>query len=325
MKSLKRLFTGPHRREGGATPEAPLWDRLDACGIAFRAPMAELITRHGSFPSPWGSQCEACVIGSTTPFIDGEGQQAAFEFADDADMTAPPLQILCSVAASPDHRLNYAKAVHALVKLFGEGEVHSGETSTSRVWRLGHAWLACTVYPPEKNVHLDAPHPRPEAERVAAALRITPSWRTPLSDEEAAWCAQADPLGPPWPAEAASRLITPLTRDLPQDAGLLSGPAITPDGAALVMIRADGLCDILPAAQIETVELRRITAGRSGPSASVSLGYQPAKASAQYPKQPRRYFNLAYLPGDAAALDGAAKGLAARLGVRLNSTDDTDV
>ena len=141
--------------------------------------MQDLIARHGSFPSTWDRDADACICEGTKPFIQVQDQPLTFQFGTGTDLSAPPAMLWCAVDANPDHRLNYAKAVYALVKLFGDGEAHSGKDCTYRLWQFGRAQLTCTVYPPDKNAWRDTPHERSERDRVKASICIIPHWQPP--------------------------------------------------------------------------------------------------------------------------------------------------
>lgn len=321
MKSLKRLFARASKGGSGAPPETPLWDHLDACGIAFRAPMQDLIARHGSFPSPWERSSDACVFGGTAPFLTGEDRPATFQFTASSDLSAPPERFWCTVDANPDHRLNYAKAVHALVRLFGQGEVHSGNDSTSRNWRFGHAQLSCTVRPPEKNQWRDTPQLRADRDRVMASICVVPNWRPAVTPQEAQWCASALPLRIDHPLTEWSAHITSLTRDLPGTLNLAPGPYFAPNDAAYMFVQGGGLIDILPRQDICTVELLRVTSGRGGPAATLSLSYQPGSDE----RLPRKLVRVAHMSGKASAFDALAEQLATRLGLGLNSANQVDI
>lgn len=327
MKSLKRLFSRRAVLKDAATAEAHFWDYLDACGIPFRTPMVDLITRHGSFPTPFVAGSETCIIEGAQPFVAGQDRPPFFQFSARTDISAVPERLWCAVDANPDHRLNYAKAIHALVQLFGEGEVRSGGDSTARHWNLGHAQLSCTVYPPEKNLWRDTPHERPQRDRVKASICIVPNWRLPVSPQETTWLATAEDVLGTLPDSRQTATITPLTRDLPAGTQLAPGVAFAPGngadkGGAILRLRADGLVDILPQARAETVELHRVTAGRGGVSATLSLGYTAPGAPQD---QPRQMLTLSYVSDAAHALDGAADRLAAKLNLGLNTHDQVDV
>lgn len=151
MSPLKRILTSPFSKQNKpAETEAPLWDHLDACGIDFRASIRTLIDEHEHHPLGWAPDRDICTINSASPFCAGLDQDVSFEFDPSADLSGPPQHLRCAVRADPDFRMNYARATHALVKLFGEGVANSTDTSVGRIWTFGDAWVTCTTFPPNR-------------------------------------------------------------------------------------------------------------------------------------------------------------------------------
>ncbi len=315
MKLLKRLASAGKRRLVGAAPEAPLWDHLDACGIPFRTPMADLISQYGSYPIGWSEALDTCTPQGHAQFIAGLAHQPTFQFSRDTDLLVPANYFFCAVQESADHRLNYAKAIHALVGLFGKGEPSSTSNTVAREWRFGHARLSCTVWPPERqDKGRNSRHDMFPETITEASITFTPAWRPPLSAEERAYCETAQPLDLGAHQSAAYGPVGPLTRDWPGDlASLPLGPAFAQDDAALLCATAPGLVDIVPRSWITAIALDRITGGRGGMEALVKLKF----ARSGQTHLPESWITLAYAHGDPHALDAQAEQLAARLGLEI--------
>lgn len=142
---IRRLF-----RRGGGLTEVRLWDRLDKCGINFRAPMSELIARYGCHPLGWADGIDICPMEGARPFVDGQTDPMVFDFTDQTDLSKPPPLLRCAVRNSPDFRINYARAIAGLVKHFGEGEDDTHDNAVGRLWQMGPARVTCHVIPPDR-------------------------------------------------------------------------------------------------------------------------------------------------------------------------------
>ena len=152
---------------------------MDRCGIAFRAPMSELIARNGCHPIGWADGIDICPLEEARPFVDGQTDPMVFDFTDQTDLSQSPALLRCAVRKSPDFRINYARAIAQLVKRFGEGEDDTHEGAVGRCWQMGAARITCHVIPP------DRVNPTQQTRRnamfpdraVEAAILITPGFR----------------------------------------------------------------------------------------------------------------------------------------------------
>lgn len=186
MASFLPRFLRPKAANGNRLPEAPLWDHLDACGLAFRAPMQLLIDTYGAHPIGWDPGLDICAPTCAKPLFAGLDHPPSFRFSASTDLSQPAPLFHAALRASDDHRVNYARAIKALCDLFGEG-AYDGEnsgpntgpnTGTGRVWHFGQAWLRCCVHPPAR--HCDAPSLRHQMfpkSRTEAAITFAPAWR----------------------------------------------------------------------------------------------------------------------------------------------------
>jgi hypothetical protein len=175
MPRLPKLFKSVPS-SADTSPEAPLWNHLDACGLDFRTPMNQLIDLHGAHPIGWTADVDICTPPCSTPLIPGLDHPPSFRFDGSTDLSQPPAQFHAALRASSDHRINYARAIKALCDLFGQGEYSATDTSSGREWRFGQAWLRCTVYPPERQD--TAPNLRHEMfpkSRTEAAIIFAPA------------------------------------------------------------------------------------------------------------------------------------------------------
>lgn len=170
----------------GAQTPAGLWGRLDQCGVAFRSPMRDLIARHGHHPAGWVADTDICELPSSQPLISAQASPLLFDFTPQTDLSKPPPLLRCAVRGSHDHRLNYAHAVAALVKLFGQGQEASTADTTggategtvARRWQFDAGWITCTVCPPERRAQ-GARNPRFDMfpdRATEAAIHIAPGY-----------------------------------------------------------------------------------------------------------------------------------------------------
>ncbi|MDA8746746.1 hypothetical protein N9M66_00885 [Litoreibacter sp.] len=311
MRRIKPFLHQTLNRLRGAAPEAPLWDRLDACGVAFRTPMAQLIEQYGSSPSVWSGQLDICTLTNTTPFIAGLAHPPAFQFSPDTDLTAPPRDLFCAVQANPDHRINYAKAIAALVPLFGNGIVGTASNTASRDWRFGHATLSCTVWPPDaQSSGRNTRHEVFPETITEASIWIAPAYRPAMTAEQLDWCDTATHLPAPGKPPERYLKVGGLTFDWPQTlAPLDQGLYLCQDDAALLKQITPGLIDILPRAWMRGIALDRITSGRGGKEAILSIRYAPSGQT----ELPTKTMALCDLYGDPNALDGFAEEISQRL------------
>jgi hypothetical protein len=143
-------LTGKLFSSGSRVPEARLWAQLDRCEINFRAPMADLIAAHGTHPLGWAEDVDICFLADAKPLVKGQADPVAFEITPGTDLGQPPATLRCAVRQQQDFRLNYAHAISALVRLFGEGEEATTETAVGRRWSFGRARLSCFVFPPDR-------------------------------------------------------------------------------------------------------------------------------------------------------------------------------
>lgn len=143
-------LTGRFFAKGGSLPEAPLWDHLDRCGVPFRAPMSELIATHGTHPLGWADNVDICLLEGAKPFVTGQTDPMVFDITAQTDLTLPPPALRCAVRETGDFRLNYARAIAALVRLFGDGNEASTQAAVGRRWSFGRAHLSCFVIPPDR-------------------------------------------------------------------------------------------------------------------------------------------------------------------------------
>ncbi|MEM9583662.1 MAG: hypothetical protein AAGA08_11150 [Pseudomonadota bacterium] len=293
------------------TSEALLWDRLDRCGIAFRAPMADLIDRYGAKPAIWSDQLDICILHDADPFIAGLAHPPAFQFSQDTDLLQPPSALFCAVQASPDHRINYAKAIAALKPHFGEGTVGTAANTASRSWQFGHATLSCTVWPPEaQSPARNTRHEIFPETRTEASIWMSPAYRTHPPPDLLAACACPALL--PCPALPPKRLIAvgALTYDWPAEIEELPcGLYLSESGDSLLKQTRTGLIDILPRDWMRQIALARITGGRGGQEAIVTIEYSPSGQ----PDLPPQTMTLCEIYGDPNALDAFANDLAQRL------------
>jgi len=177
MASFLPHFLRPKVAQVNRLPEAPLWDHLDACGLAFRAPMQLLIDAHGAHPIGWDPDLDICTPPCAKPLFAGLDHPPSFRFSAQSDLNQPAPLFHAALRASNDHRINYARAIKALCNLFGEGTYDGTDTGTGRVWRFGQAWLRCDAHPPEQQP--SAPNLRHEMfpkSRVEAAISFAPAW-----------------------------------------------------------------------------------------------------------------------------------------------------
>ena len=175
MPRLPRFLTSRSREDD--PQEAPLWAHLDRCGLGFRTPMAELIAAHGAHPIGWTPDLDICMPPCAKPLFAGLDHPPSFRFDAATDLSQPPALFHAALRASPDHRVNYARAIKALCDLFGEGEYSATQRSSGREWRFGRAWLRCEVHPPE--LQPNTPNLRHEMfpkSRVEAAISFAPAW-----------------------------------------------------------------------------------------------------------------------------------------------------
>lgn len=135
---------------GSGPPEAPLWDHLDRCGIDFRASAGALAARYGTHPLGWANDIDICLLEDADAFLRDQADPIAFELPAAIDLAAPPPLFRCAVRATGDFRLNYARAIAALVKLFGQGQETPTDLKVARTWTFGQASVECFVIPPDR-------------------------------------------------------------------------------------------------------------------------------------------------------------------------------
>ncbi len=309
LKSLRGLRL-PKFRSSTKT-EQILWDRLDRCGLDFRQPMIELIERYGSKPAIWSEQLEICTLESKLDFIPGLAHPPAFQFGPETDLLKPPNALFCVVQASPDHRINYAKAIAALRPLFGEGTVGKASNTASRDWQFGHATLSCTVWPPQSQAPgRNRRHEVFPETKTEASIWISPAYRTNLPQRFIEDCKTARVL--PAPAAPPKRLIAvgALTYNWPSALPEFeTGLYLSANEQTLIKRITPTLIDILPRPWIRAVCLARITGGRGGQEAILTLKYSP---SGQV-ERAARTMTLCDMYGDPHALDAFANEVSARL------------
>ena len=317
MTRVKRFLTSRiSRLRKAPQTEAALWDHLDTCGIDFRASMADLITRYGSAPAVWSEKLDICVMADAAPFIPGLAHPPAFQFSPASDLSAPPRDFFCAVQASPDHRINYAKAIAALVRKFGDGTVGTASNTASRDWQFGHASLSCTVWPPDsQQPGRNTRHEIFPETITEAAIWMAPAYRVPLSKTQLAQCSNATLLPTPTPPREKMIPVGQLTHDWPSTLPPLDpGLYLSTKDAALLKQTTPGLIDILPRTWMHDISLDRITGGRGGREAIATLRYGPP----EQPDLPSRSMTLCDLYGDPNALDAFANALCERLSLPLD-------
>ncbi len=179
MSLRKRFLKSPFAKSPQpAQTETPLWEHLDSCGIGFRSSIRQLIAEHEHHPLGWAPERDICTIASPTPFVAGLDQDVSFEFDPESDLSGPPELLRCATRANPDFRINYAKATHNLVQIFGDGEPNSTQNSVGRIWTFGQAWMTCTTYPPDRQDQTER-NPRHDMfpdRATEAAIHIFPAY-----------------------------------------------------------------------------------------------------------------------------------------------------
>ncbi|WP_298261681.1 hypothetical protein [uncultured Litoreibacter sp.] len=311
----------PQPAEVTAPPEAPLWSQLDACGIPFRDPLGDWVSNLHLTASGWCDGLDQCVPNATRPFIPSLDVALHAQVLAQSDMEAPPLYLCGAVQKLGDHRLNYARSISELSRLFGKGAEVSVSNTVAREWRFGLARLRCTVFPPDKGLNIgpNERHERFPNTVEEASITIETGWRPSLSQREADICAQAVNL---WALPDASQrppaavALTKHSRDWPLARPPLSqGIAVTPQNDVL-MVRASGVVDVFLAGQITSLTLDRLTPARGG--AQAQLAANTAKTCrdgiVDHPQV------IASIDGAIDGLDRCAADLASKLGVPLKTT-----
>ena len=139
---------------------------------------------------------------------------------------------------------------------------------------------------------------------------MSPAYRTHPPPDLMAACATAAPL--PCPAPPPKRLIAvgALTYDWPAEIEELPCALyLSESGDSLLKQTRTGLIDILPRDWMRQIALARITGGRGGQEAIVTIEYSPSGQ----PDLPPQTMTLCEIYGDPNALDAFANDLAQRL------------
>ncbi|SFR44694.1 hypothetical protein [Litoreibacter janthinus] len=301
-------------RHKSSLPEARLWNHLDACAIPFRAPLGDWVAQMHLTASGWSDGLDYCIPDTQTPLFAGLDVPVRAQISEYTNFDAPPDYLWGAVQGAKDHRLNYAKALAGLTKVFGKGTASSASNTVSRNWSFGLARVSCTVWPPNKNRHgTNSRHQMFPETIEEASIAIYPAWRPPLEEAEFAACATATNFWiDPEPHQRAN--LTSRSRDWPTTLPQLpQGLSMTPRGDLLVTCPL-GIVDIYKAGRVKALKLDRLTPARGGACAHLNAVTTVTARDGPIDK-PR---GIATLGARSDGLDAVAQDLAAKLGVPLD-------
>lgn len=300
--------------------EQPLYDVLDAYGIPFRSPMADLLAAYGSSET-WSKGVVACEIADAKPLIDGLVGTIEFTWNERASVSqaAWPQIFSAYVRRSSDARVNFAWAAERLVSLFGEGDRVSTANTETLQWRFGEATVRANAFPAElqdpKMSRNNNRHKKVEGSATECRISITPRWAPlPTAEEHVAiesyvpvW-PRPIPTMPAWqplPTALTSRCYPAAARELPTGFGF--------DPGTKFLVRVDGpeRVTIVATAQIIGVQCDNILPAKGSGGSRLDL-----EINQPHTRPARLHVASGAKPG---GLDALASQLAERLGVPLTT------
>ncbi|SDX02340.1 hypothetical protein [Litoreibacter albidus] len=302
-------------RQTSQPPETRLWTHLDACGIPFRAPLSEWATEMHLTSCGWCHGLDYCIPDAQASFVPCLDAPLRAQVSPDTNLDAPPDYLWGAVRGTGDLRLNYAKAIAALTKTFGNGAECSTATSVARRWDIGLARITCTVHPPQHLTGTPSPRHQMFPETVhEAQIAIYPAWRPVLSKRVAMECATAKSV---WAMPTAQRpvriAITGASHDWPTGITPLPVGLACSDAGALLVIKSPHIFDRYSDGRLRGIVLSRGADGaRLYANVTVTTRDGPATA--------RRA--VAHDPSGPDKLDAVAKSLSARLNLPMDVETD---
>jgi len=308
--------------------EQPLYDLLDAHGIPFRSPMADLLATHSSYESRWARGVTVCEIADAKPVIDGLVGPVKFTWNERSSISraAWPQVFRSYVRRSADARANFSWAEERLVRLFGDGEDTSLVTTKARRWQFGEATVTASAFPADlkdpKMTGSNNRHKKIKGSATECAIRITPMWAPlPTPEEHVA----IETYVPVWPLPvrhmpAWGTAATTLTsRWYPAAANELAvGVGFDPATRFLVKVMSHRpeRVSIAPVAQIATVQCDHILPAKGSGGSRLYVEITQPDVGPE-----RLDVASGDKPGD---LNDLAAELGQRLGVPVNTNEYQD-
>ncbi|WP_426955104.1 hypothetical protein [Muricoccus radiodurans] len=324
LNRLAALF-----RPGARPPpdgENPIHTLLDAAGLPWRRPRAELIVRHGIHPhGAYG--WDVIPLEAAPSVLPGLILPLSSMIRPGLLPGMPPTVLSGSIWFTDDARSNLRRAEAALRPRLGEPADESATNAIARRWCFGAATLSLTAWPPElQRPGIDIPaHHRDPRLRTACHIDIETGFRPTLSEREAAWLRGFVPIasipgqeggGGPLAAVAAPEPDLDIIRQPPDELGPVRGRiGLAPEAEALILCTRE--LRVIPMERVAGFHLRRTLPARGGGGARLEAVLRGGS-----PDLPVRHLLIASTPG-LDALDGLADALAEATGrpLEIGETD----
>lgn len=259
-----------HKLIGSPSPVPDITGWLDACGLDWRTPRAELALRHGiSSENPY--QWELVELAANPPPMEGLLRPFSFQAFDLYSPQLPPARLSAHVWRGDDARDNLAWAMEQLASRLGKTRMTSANANTLEAeWRNGRASVRLLAWPPDlQSFRLTNPaHERDPRLDTACSIDVQTGWRPALSEREAGWLASARIIAESGIASSRDLFGEPMLEYM-RDARLpASGLYLAGAREALLLQAADLL--ILPCEIITSFSVSRLLPAKGSGGSSLN-------------------------------------------------------
>lgn len=177
--------------------ENPIRNMLDAVGIPWRVPRAELAARYG-IRRHAAYDWDVIEIDTTPPIVDGLLWPLSAQVLPQFPPHLPATQFTGVVYVSDDALKNFQFSMQRFMPTLGPGETHPSANSMELCWSFGAGRLRLTVWPPamQRWVFTNPAHDRDPRLKTACHLSIDTGFRPVVSPGEHAWLATFKAVAP---------------------------------------------------------------------------------------------------------------------------------
>lgn len=178
-------------------PKNPIQQTLDAAGIPWRVPRAELTARYG-IRRHAAYDWDVIEIDTAPPIIDGLLWPLSAQVLPQFAPHLPATQFTGLVRVAEDALENFRGAVKRFTPVLGAGETHSGANSIELCWSCAAARLRLVVWPPsmQRWTFTNPAHDRDPRLKTACHLVIDSGFRPLVTPTEHAWLASFESIAP---------------------------------------------------------------------------------------------------------------------------------